>query len=115
MSLNNLLIWRKAIDLSMRIYQITRLFPDDERYGLISQLRRCSASVPSNIAEGEGRLTRGERRQALSQARGSLYELSMQLIIAARLGYVPRGTLRKEIAEVKRMLDAYIVNVRQGR
>src|SRR2546430_3734046 len=113
MDFHDLLIWQKAIDLSDSIYDLTRAFPKDEMYGLTSQLRRSAVSVASNIAEGEGRLTRGERRQALSQARGSLYELETQLIIASRRAYAPHNTFKGEIAELRRMLDAYIAYVRR--
>ena len=113
MGLQDLLVWQKAIDLSVNIYDLTKSFPTDEKYGLSAQLRRSGLSVPSNIAEGEGRLTRGERRQALSQARGSLYEVGTQLIIASRLGYAPQGILGEDVAEVHRMLDAYIAYVRR--
>ena len=113
MALQDLLVWQKAIDLSVNVYNLTKSFPDDEKYRLSDRLRRSGASVPSNIADGEGRLTPGERRQALSHARGSLYEVGTQLIIAARLGYVPEGTLQEDVAEVRRMMDAYIAYVRR--
>ena len=113
MSLNELLVWHKAIDLSVKIYDLTKSFPKDEKYRLSNQLRRSAGSVPSNIAEGEGRLTPGERRQALSQAGGSLYEVGTQLIIASRLGYIPQGMLAEDVAELQRMLDAYIAHVRR--
>jgi len=75
------------MDLAEEIYQLTRDFPREEIYGLTSQMRRCAVSVPSNIAEGQGRTTPGEFKQFLGHARGSLLELETQLQLAARLGY----------------------------
>src|SRR6266496_5362995 len=112
MDFHDLLVWQQAIDLSDRIYDLTTSFPKEETYGLISQLRRSAVSVASNIAEGEGRLTRGERRQALSQARGSLFEIETQLLLARRLGYKSSDGADDRVAELRRMLDAYIVYVR---
>src|SRR5271165_4285467 len=83
----DLLVWQKAIELVTDIYRVTREFPKDELYGLTSQLRRASVSIPSNIAEGQGRLTRGEFRQFLGHAKGSICEVETQLIIAHNLGY----------------------------
>lgn len=77
-----------AADLVVDVYTATDSFPKQEVYGLTSQLRRACVSVVSHIAEGEGRLTHGEWRQMLSQARGSLYEVKAQLLIAARLGFL---------------------------
>lgn len=81
-------MWQKAVDFVVEIYKATSAFPIEEVYGLVSQLRRAAVSVPSNIAEGQGRLTEGEFRHFLGQARGSLWELNTQLEIARRLGYV---------------------------
>jgi four helix bundle protein len=74
-----------AVDLTVGIYEATATFPRTETYGLSSQLRRAATGVASNIAEGQGRLSRGEWRQFLSQARGSLFEVEAQLILAHRL------------------------------
>ena len=80
--------FQRAVDLSVAVYETTSRFPDDERYGLKAQIRRASISVVSNIAEGQGRLTNGEWRMFLSHARGSLYEVQAQLLVAKRLGYL---------------------------
>ena len=83
-----LLVWRKAKDLATLVYRETEQFPRSELFGLTSQIRRAAISVPSNIAEGQGRLTRGEFRHFLGQARGSILELETQLAIAYDLGYL---------------------------
>jgi len=75
-----------------KIYEVTERFPRAELYGLTSQLRRASISVMSDIAEGEGRLTAGEWRQMLSQARGSLFEVEAQLLAAQRLRFIDEDT-----------------------
>jgi four helix bundle protein len=83
-----LIVWQKAIGMVTEVYRITATFPREELYGLCSQIRRSSVSVPSNIAEGQGRLSRGEFRQFLGVPKGSLHELETQLIIARELGYI---------------------------
>ncbi len=83
-----LIAWQKAIALVTEIYSATKSFPSDEIYGLTSQLRRAAVSVPSNIAEGQGRATRGEFVQFLCHARGSLYEVETQIVIATNLRYI---------------------------
>ncbi len=81
-SFRELIVWRRSIQLATTIYQLSRGFPKDEIYGLSSQIRRSAVSVPSNIAEGQGRLSTGEFRQFLGIARGSNFELQTQLEIA---------------------------------
>ena len=82
--------WKEAMDLVEGVYEITRAFPDDERFALTSQIRKAVTSVPSNIAEGYGRSHRKEYIHHLFMARGSLMEVETQLIIAVRLDYVTR-------------------------
>jgi four helix bundle protein len=86
-SFRDLLVWQRAIQLSVAIYRLTKDFPREELYGLSSQIRRAAVSVPSNIAEGHGRLGTGEYRQFLGIARGSNFELQTQLEIARALGF----------------------------
>jgi four helix bundle protein len=81
-------VFQRALDLMVAVYRVTRAFPADERFGLTQQLRRAAVSVVSNLAEGQGRLTNGEWRQFLSQARGSVFEIQAQLIAAQRLEYL---------------------------
>ena len=105
----DLLVWRKGIDLVKEIYRMTKPFPADERYGLISQMRRVAASVPSNIAEGQARRTTGEFIQFLSQAEGSIAELDTQLILAEELGYAKAtqvSSAAELVSELRRMLNA---------
>ena len=105
----DLVVWQKAYDLSLAVYRATRGFPNDEIYGLRSQLRRAAVSIPSNIAEGYGRRTTAEYARSLNIAYGSRCELETQLSIAADLGYIsqPVATkLEQQTAEVERMLTA---------
>lgn len=96
-----LIAWQKGIDLVEAVYRLTRDFPEDERFGLTNQLRRASVSVPSNIAEGQGRRLRKQFVLYLRVARGSLQEIETQLIIAQRLNYVKADVVRpvQELAE----------------
>ena len=86
-SFRDLLIWQKSMQLATTVYRLTQQFPAQEMYGLVSQMRRCSVSIPSNIAEGHGRLAMGEYRQFLGIARGSNFELQTQLEIARSLRF----------------------------
>jgi four helix bundle protein len=87
-SYRKLLVWQKAKVLAVEAYRCTSAFPKCEAFGLTSQLRRAAVSVVSNTAEGQGRLTHGEFRQFLGQARGSLLEVETQLAIAFDLQYL---------------------------
>ena len=105
----DLLVWQKAIAFVTDIYRATQTFPKDEQYGLTSQLRRAAVSIPSNIAEGQGRLTRGEFRQFLGHAKGSLCEVETQLVIARNLGYLTESQpLLDKLSEVARMLNGLL-------
>ena len=85
-SFRDLIIWQKSMQLTVTIYQLTQGFPREELYGLSSQLRRAAVSMPSNIAEGHGRLNTREFKQFLGIARASDFESQTQLEIARRLG-----------------------------
>jgi four helix bundle protein len=107
--------FQKAVDLSVAIYRATASFPDDERFELRKQLRCAAISVLSNIAEGQGRLTNGEWRQFLSHARGSLFEVQAQLIVAERLNFIDAAThrdLRSAVINAGRPLAGLIDYVR---
>jgi len=86
-SFRDLIVWQKGIQLTVSVYQLSKAFPREETYGLTSQIRRAAVSIPSNIAEGSGRLNTPEYRQFLAVARASNFELQTQLIIAKELGY----------------------------
>jgi four helix bundle protein len=88
-----LIVWQEAMELTILIYQITKAFPSDERFGLISQMNRCVVSIPSNIAEGAGRNNKNEFNQFLGIARGSSHELETQLIISNKLNLLSEDTL----------------------
>ena len=83
-----LIVWQKAMDLAVLVYRVTAGFPKEEIYGLRSQMRRAAVSIPSNIAEGQGRRTTDDFLRFLSVANGSLRELETQTLIAKRLTYI---------------------------
>ncbi|MEN8927531.1 MAG: four helix bundle protein [Flavobacteriales bacterium] len=100
-------VWKKAIELAVLVYKTTKQFPADERFGLISQINRCSVSVSSNIAEGAGRNNKKEFRHFLGIAQGSCYELESQLILSNLLEFVTDERLKELepiINEVNRMI-----------
>lgn len=107
----DLTVWQRAMELSEAVYCLTKTFPQDELYGLTSQLRRASVSIASNIAEGRGRGTDGEFRQFLSVAQGSTYEVQTQLILAKRLKIGNAAMIQRAEAlsiETSKMLGAFI-------
>ena len=111
----DLIVWQKARAFATEIYRATEDFPKAEIYGLTSQLRRAAVSVPSNIAEGQGRLTRGEFCHFLGQARGSLLEVETQLSIALDLRLLDDCEFRKLeglSSEVQRLLNGLIESMR---
>jgi len=107
----DLIVWQKAVELVTEIYRVTQRFPKDEMYGLTSQMRRAAVSVPSNIAEGQSRLTKGEFRQALGIAKGSLMQLETQIVISQNLGYLTQEeaqALQEHLDEVARLLNGLL-------
>lgn len=84
----DLKVYQSAMELCVVIYELTRSLPNDERFGLVAQMRRCAVSVPSNIAEGAGRRSFREQLRFYYIARGSLAELETQLELCVRLGYI---------------------------
>lgn len=103
----DLVVWQKSIDFVSEVYRLTADFPSHEQFGLTSQLRRAAVSVASNIAEGEGRDSKGDFKRFLAIAHGSLREAETQLIIAARLGYAPKESVNQRLddaAEIGRMI-----------
>ena len=114
-SFRNLEVWQRSIELTLAIYKLTSSFPDAERFGLTSQLRRVAVSVASNIAEGYGRSTKGEYVQFLGHARGSNSEVETQLVISKALGFGSQELLNTAegfCGEVGRMLGALMKSQR---
>jgi four helix bundle protein len=107
----DLIAWQKAMRLAKQTYLLTEKFPPDERFGLTVQMRRSAVSVPSNIAEGHGRLSDRALRMFLGNARGSLYELETQALLAADLTYLKRedaDAFLTQTAEVARILHGLL-------
>jgi four helix bundle protein len=103
-----LIAWQKAMRFVVGVYQATKAFPREELFGLTSQLRRAATSIPSNIAEGQGRATAADFRRFLSIALGSCAEIETQLILADDLGYLDDASskpLLQDISEVARLLN----------
>lgn len=112
----DLIVWQRAIGFVKKIYLLSAKLPGDEVFGLKSQLRRAAISIPSNIAEGQGRNSAGEFRQFLGHARGSLYEVETQIQIGFELGYVSqqeRDALLRESAEIGRLLNGLMSSIRK--
>lgn len=87
-NIKELKIWNKAIELAVKIHEVSGQFPADERFGLISQIRRSAVSIPSSISEGAGRNAKGEFIQFLGIANGSSFEFQTQMLIAKRPGFI---------------------------
>ena len=107
----DLLVWKKSMEHVTDIYRVTRDFPKDELFGIVSQMRRAAVSIPSNISEGYGRLYGKETVKFLSNARGSASELETQIMISRNLGFASEdklNVLQDQIAEILRMLSALI-------
>jgi four helix bundle protein len=105
---SELIAWQRAMDLVESVYNATKLFPKEELYGLTSQLRRAAVSIPSNIAEGQGRKSLNEFLHFLSIAYGSLREVETQILIVGRLNYLDQPEVNKLIAltsEVGRLIN----------
>jgi four helix bundle protein len=114
----DLLVWQKGIELSKLTYSITRSFPPDEKFGLVSQMRRAAISIPSNIAEGQARHTTGEFIQFISHAEGSVAELSTQYHLAVELGFLSdeaSAPARALLDDLRRMLNGLRRKLREAR
>ncbi|WP_109127005.1 four helix bundle protein [Dyella sp. C11] len=111
---HGLRVWQDAIRLVADIYRLTADFPTDERYGLVSQMRRAAISVPSNIAEGAARGTQREFLQFLYIARGSLSELETQLKVASMLGLCQTQTQLESVESLFAVLGGLIKTLRSG-
>ncbi len=108
-------VWRKSHELTLAVYRVTSRFPKNELYGLTSQLRRSSASIPANIAEGCGRDGKAELGRFLRISTGSASELEYHLLLAHELGLFQDGdykTLESEVVEIRKMLTSLIRKIR---
>jgi four helix bundle protein len=103
----DLIAWQKAMALAEQAYRVTRAFPDEEKFGLVSQMRRAAVSVPSNIAEGFGRAQRLDFRRFLEMAKGSLFELQTQAELSRRLGWL-KGDSLAAMRDLAHELDAIL-------
>ena len=107
-SFQDLLVWQKAHQLVLNIYALTRNFPADERFGLVSQMRRAAVSVPANIAEGFRRQGKADKIRFFNISQGSLEELRYYLLLAEDLHYqADQDEIIPLLVEVSKMLDAY--------
>jgi four helix bundle protein len=107
----DLLVWQKAMGLAKAIYRETESLPKTEAYGIQAQMRRAAVSIPSNIAEGHGRLDDGHFRQFLATSRGSLFELQTQLELAGDLKLLKEGAVKKlmdDCEEVARLINGLL-------
>ena len=105
----NLTVWQKAMDLTVEIYKLIKNLPKEETFALSDQIRRAAESIPSNLAEGQGRVTAKEFIRFLSMARGSLCELSTQIELCERLNFLEQSQtapIHDQISEIAKMLYA---------
>ena len=117
-SYRDLIVWQKSMKLARAAYLLTDSLPKREAYGLVSQLRRAAVSVPSNIAEGHGRLTDLQFRHFLGNARGSLCELQTQIELAGDMGFIDAEGVRRFMeqgSEVARLINGLITSLRVAR
>lgn len=107
----DLIVWQRSMDLVVKVYEATRLFPPEEIYGLSSQLKRASVSIPSNIAEGQGRNSVNDFRRFLLISYGSLREVETQILISRRLNYLDSDQVEILLAmtgEIGRLINGLI-------
>ncbi|MGP1311052.1 MAG: four helix bundle protein [Phycisphaerales bacterium] len=113
-SYRDLVAWQRAMDLVELVYRLSSSFPPDERFSLTAQVRRAAVSVPSNIAEGYGRGSRQDYLRFLRVARGSLFEVETQALVARRLGYTSdeqTRELQEQVNAVARVLSGLIRSI----
>ena len=113
----DLIVWQKSMQLVIDIYRFSNGLPKEEQYGLISQIRRSSVSIPSNIAEGYGRNATHDYIRFLKIARGSLYELQTQIEICLNLEYLSKASFNEideKCREIERMLTSLIHKIASG-
>ena len=103
-----LIVWQKAHQMVLQIYKFTLSFPDNEKYGLVSQIRRAAVSVPANIAEGYKRRTKPDKRRLMNIAQGSLEECRYYLTLTNDLRYGDTTKIKEQLEEISKMLEAYV-------
>ena len=111
--MNDLLVWKKSHELTLKIYDITKKYPKDELFGLVSQMRRASTSIPCNIVEGKARGSIKEFKRFLLISRGSLEELKYQIMLSKDLQYINKSeydNLQNTTKEVGRLLNGLMVS-----
>ncbi len=114
----DLIVWQRSVALAVEIYKITKEFPREETYSLISQIRRASVSIPSNLAEGHARNTKGQFANFIDITLGSAAELETQLTISLQIGYLKQTDYDKlvsELTEITRMLYGLLHRVQPDR
>jgi four helix bundle protein len=111
----DLIVWQKAHEWVLAIYELTSQFPREEMFGLTSQLRRAAVSVPANIAEGFAKTGRGDKLRFYNIAQGSIEECRYYLLLAQDLGYADTTTEAEQLTEVSRLLQGYISSLRTSR
>ena len=113
-----LLVWQKSMDLARLVYETTASYPSEEKFGLVSQLRRCAVSIPSNIAEGHGRDSFNERGHFLYISSGSSNELETQIILSRDFGFIDEVAFQELTRlndEVSKMLSSLIYTLKHRR
>ncbi|MBI3737634.1 MAG: four helix bundle protein [Chloroflexi bacterium] len=114
----DLIVWQRSLSLAVEIYRLTKEFPRDETYGLTSQIRRASVSIPSNLVEGHARNTKSQFANFIDIALGSAAELETQLTISLQIGYIKQADYDKlvnELTEITRMLYGLLNRVQPNR
>ena len=117
-SFKDIVAWQKAHLFVLQVYQITRSFPAEERYGLCSQFQRAAVSIPANIAEGYKKLSQADKLRFLNISQGSLEECRYYILLAKDLDYITLdcyNELTKSIEDVSRLLNAYSKGISEKR
>jgi four helix bundle protein len=113
MSYQDLLVWQKAMDLASDCYKITKKFPKEELFGITSQIRRSAVSIPSNIAEGQGRNSKNEFVHFLGIAQGSLRELETQIILSQRVEYISYEE-KEKVLSLSKEVGIFLVKLKSS-
>jgi len=110
-SFEDLVVWQKAHEFVLAVYRYSEVFPNNEIYGLTSELRRAAVSIPANIAEGFKKRTRPDKAKFMNIAQGSLEESRYYLILAKDLGYGDSSVIKDQLEEVSKLLEAYLRSI----